>query len=172
MVDVYLSLPSCLTMVSAAAEIYPEETVGYLVGYATKSKFIIEYAAVFQAIESDQEFAWIDENRTARINRIINRFAEGMEILGTFHSHAGRGSAKAVPLPSPADVNHILPDEVQLIVALNPKRKEVAWNEGNYTIYGTVDKFHVKIGGFVRTTSGRGWKRVHINCSGVTGVIP
>ena len=172
MVDVYLSLPSCLTMVSAAAEIYPEETVGYLVGYPIKSRFIIEYAVPFQAIESTEEFAWIDENRTARINRIINRFAEGMEILGTFHSHAGKGSQKAVSLPSPADINHILPDEVELIVALNQKRKEVAWNEGRYTIYGTVDKFHVEIGGFVRTSTGRGWKRVHINCSGVTGVIP
>jgi proteasome lid subunit RPN8/RPN11 len=171
-VDVYLSLPSCLTMVSAAAEIYPDETVGYLVGYSTKSKFIIEYAGLFQALVSDKEFAWIDENRTACINRIINRFAEGMEIVGTFHSHAGKGSQKAVPLPSPADVNHILPDEIQLIVALNRKRKNMPWSEGRYTIYGTVGNLRVGIGGFMKTFRGRGWKRVHINCSGVTGVIP
>jgi len=159
-------------MVSAAAEVYPDETVGYLVGYPVRGRFVVEYAVPFQALESSDSFAWIDENRTARINRIINRFAEGMEIIGTFHSHAAKGSAKAVPLPSPADVNHVLPDEVELIVALNPKHREVAWNEGRYTIYGTVDRYHVEIGGFVRTNSGRGWKRVHVNCSGVTGVIP
>lgn len=172
MVDVYLSLPAFLTMVSSAAEVYPDETVGYLVGYPVKSRFIVEYAGLFQALVSDEEFAWIDENRTARINRIINNFAEGMEIVGTFHSHAGKGSQKAVPLPSPSDVNHILPDEVELIVALNPKRKEMAWNEGRYTLYGTIDDYHVAVGGLVKTTSGRGWKRVHINCSGVTGVVP
>lgn len=172
MVNVYLSLPSFLTMVSAAAELYPDETVGYLVGYPVTGRFVVEYAVPFQAVQADEEFAWIDEHRTARINRIINRFAEGMEIVGTFHSHAGRGSEKAVPLPSPADVNHVLPDEVELIVALNKKKRETVWREGKYTIYGTVDKYHVEIGGFVRVPSGRGWKRVHINCSGVTGVKP
>lgn len=172
MVDVYLSLPAFLTMVSSATEVYPDETVGYLVGYPTKTKFVIEYAAVFQAIEADADIAYIDENRTARINRIINRFAEGMEILGTFHSHAAKGSQRALPLPSAADVNHILPDEIQLIVALNCKKKNMPWSEGRYTIYGTVDNLHVEIGGFVKTSTGRGWKRVHVNCSGVTGVIP
>ncbi|MBD3286997.1 hypothetical protein GF359_10125 [candidate division WOR-3 bacterium] len=170
MVEVYLSLPSFLTMVSAAAELYPDETVGYIVGYPVKDRFIVEYAVPFQAMISDTEFTWIDENRTARINRIINRFAEGMEIVGTFHSHAGMGENRAVPLPSAADVNHILPDEVELIVALNRKKKEMTWKEGRYTLYGTVDELHVSIGGFVRTNSGRGWKRVHLNCSGVTGV--
>lgn len=159
-------------MVSSAAEIYPDETVGYLVGYPVKERFVVEYAATFQAVESDENIAYIDENRTACINRIINKFAEGMEIVGTFHSHAGKGKKKAVPLPSDADVNHVLPDEVELIVALNRKLKEMAWQEGRYTIYGTVDDFHVEIGGFVRTNSGRGWARVHINCSGVTGVKP
>lgn len=172
MVDVYLSLPAFLTMVSTASELYPEETVGYLVGYPVKERFIVDYAVPFQAIVSDEEFAWIDEKRTARINRIINRFAEGMEIVGTYHSHAGRGKYKAVPLPSPADINHVLPDEVELIVALNRKKKEMAWKEGRYTIYGTVDNLHVEIGGFVRTNTGPGWKKVHINCSSVTGVVP
>jgi len=159
-------------MVSAAAELFPDETVGYLVGYPVKERFVVEYAVPFQAVEANEEFAWIDENRTARINRIINRFAEGMEIVGTFHSHAGLHGQKAVPLPSPADVNHVLPDEVELIVALNKKQKEMAWKEGKYTLYGTVDSYHVEVGGFVRTPAGRGWKRVHINCSGVTGVVP
>ncbi len=158
-------------MVSAAAEIYHDETVGYLVGYSAKDKFVVEYAVPFQAIISSEEFAYIDENRTARINRIINRFAEGMEIIGTFHSHAGKGKYQAVPLPSAADVNHVLPDEVELIVALNSQRKQMHWQEGRYTLYGTVDDLHVQIGGFVRTKSGRGWKRVHVNCSSVTGVV-
>lgn len=159
-------------MVSAAAEIYPEETVGYLVGYPIKNRFVVEYAGLFQAIEADENIAYIDENRTARINRIINRFAEGMEIVGTFHSHAAKGSQRALPLPSDFDINHILPDEIQLIVALNRKKREIPWSEGRYTIYGTLDDFHVEVGGFMKTPRGRGWKRVHINCSGVTGVVP
>jgi proteasome lid subunit RPN8/RPN11 len=158
-VDVYLSLPAFLTIVSSAAEVYRQETVGYLVGYPTKSNFVVEYAVPFQAVDSSDSIVYVDENRTARINRIINRLAEGLEIVGTFHSHAGLGSRKALPLPSDADVNHVLPDEIELIVALN-------------TIYGTVDNLHVEIGGFMRTESGRGWKRLHINCSPITGVRP
>lgn len=159
-------------MVSSAAEVYRQETVGYLVGYPTKSNFVVEYAVPFQAVDSSDSVVYVDENRTARINRIINRLAEGLEIVGTFHSHAGLGSRKALPLPSEADVNHVLPDEIELIVALNPKKKEVRWQEGNYTVYGTVDDLHVEIGGFMRTGSGRGWKRLHINCSPITGVRP
>ncbi len=171
MINVYLSLPAFLTMISTAAEVYPDETVGYLVGYPLKDRFIVEYAVPFQAVLADKGFAWIDENRTARINRIINRFAEGMEIVGTYHSHAGNSRYRALALPSNADVNHVLADEVELIVALNPKKKEAKWKEGRYTIYGTVDKYRAEIGGFVKTNSGRGWKRVHINCASITGVV-
>ncbi len=159
-------------MVSASAEVYRNETVGYLVGYPIKTNFVVEYAAPFQSVSSSQDSIQVDENRTGCINRVINRFSEGLEIVGTFHSHAGSSSGKALALPSDADVNHILPDEVQLIVAVNPEGKKMKWREGRYTLFGTVDGLHVEIGGFVRTDRGRGWKRVHVNCAAITGVSP
>lgn len=159
-------------MVSSAAEVYRYETVGYLVGYPIKSNFVVEYAAPFQSVQSSEDLIRVDENRTGRINRIINRFAEGLEIVGTFHSHAGLGSQRALALPSDADVNHVLPDEVELIVAVNQGDRKTKWREGRYTLYGSVENLHVEIGGFVRATGGRGWKRVHVNCAAITGVSP
>ena len=170
MVDVYLNLPSFLTMVSASAEVYHDEAVGYLVGYPANKRFIVEYAVPYQYVDTSDHQVYLDVHRVSRINRVIARFSEGMEIIGTFHSHAGRGKSKAVPLPSDADINNTLPDQVSLIVALNPKLKELPWTEGKNTIYGTVENLHVEIGGFVRIATGRGWQKIHVNCSGVTGI--
>ncbi len=172
-IKAYLSLPSFLTIVSSSVEVFRKETIGYLVGIKGENKFMVEYAIPYQTAESTATHATIDEDRVARVNEILRKLSEALEYIGDFHSHTVYGKCPGTVIPSDMDLMSTVPGELNIICAVNIKKKSVDWHENHRGILaGTVGEYRIEIGGYYIAEAGVGrkYQRVLIKCPSVTGI--
>ncbi len=173
-IEVYLNLPAFLTIVSSSIEVFRRETIGYLVGIKGENKFIVEYAIPYQAVESGFAHATVDMARVARINEILGRLSEGLEFIGDFHSHTVFGRNRASVIPSESDLQTTVPGKLDIICAVNTKKRSVKWYESRRgVIVGTIGEYRIEIGGHYtdRACIGKKYQRVVVKCPAVTGLI-
>ncbi len=171
--EAYLSLPAFLTIVSSSVEVFRRETIGYLIGIKGENKFMVEYAIPYQTAESTATHATIDEERVARINEILGRLSQGLEYIGDFHSHTVFGNSPGTVIPSSTDLLSTVPQELNIICAVNIKKKSVDWRENRRGILiGTVGEYRIELGGYYveKLCIGRNYNRVIIKCPSVTGI--
>lgn len=171
--EAYLSLPAFLTIVSSSVEVFRKETIGYLIGIKGENKFMVEYAIPYQTAESTATHATIDEKRVARINEILSKLSQGLEYIGDFHSHTVFGNSRATVIPSNTDLLSTVPQELNIICAVNLKKKSVDWHENRRGILtGTVGEYRIELGGYSieKPCIGRMYQRVMIKCPPVTGI--
>ena len=172
-IEAYLSLPAFLTVVSSSVELFRRETIGYLIGVKGKNKFMVEYAIPYQTAESTLTHATMDENRTARINEIIAKLSQGLEYIGSFHSHTLYGDIPGNVLPSATDLFSTVPGELNIICAFNLKKRSRDWRMNRRGIItGTVGGYRIEIGGYyvAKPHIGRNYQRVVMKCPSVTGI--
>ena len=172
-IKAYLSLPSFLTIVTSSVEVFKKETIGYLVGIKGENKFMVEYAIPYQTAESTATHATIDEDRVIRINEILHKLSEGLEYIGDFHSHTVYGKCQGTVIPSDTDLLSTVPGELNIICAVNYKKRSVNWHENPRGILkGTVGGYRIEIGGYyiAEACIGRKYDRVMIKCPPVTGI--
>ena len=171
--EVYLSLPAFLAIVSSSVEVFKKETLGYLIGIKGENKFMVEYAIPYQTAESTATHATIDKDRVNRVNAILNKLSEGLEYIGDFHSHTVYGECPGTVIPSDTDLMSIVPGELNIICAVNYKKRAVDWHETSRGILaGTVGEYRIEIGGYYVAEAhiGRSYQRVIVNCTSVTGI--
>jgi len=171
--EAYLSLPSFLTIVSSSVEVFKKETIGYLIGIKGEDKWMVEYAIPYQTAESSYAHASIDENRVTRINDILAHVSQGMELIGDFHSHTVFGDSPATVIPSDTDLMSTAPGELNIICAVNFKKRTVKWYENRRGILvGTIGEYRIEIGGYYVAAAciGRQYERVAIKCPAATGI--
>jgi len=172
-IKAYLSLPSFLTIVSSSVEVFRKETIGYLVGIKGENKFMVEYAIPYQTAESTATHATIDEDRVGRVNEILKKLSEALEYIGDFHSHTVYGNCPGTVIPSDTDLLSTVPGELNIICAVNMKKKSVDWHENHRGILaGTVGEYRIEIGGYyvAEACVGRRYQRVIVKCPSVTGI--
>jgi proteasome lid subunit RPN8/RPN11 len=171
--EAYLSLPAFLTIVSSSAEVFKKETLGYLIGIKGEDKWMVEYAIPYQTTESSYVHASIDENRVARINDILGSVSQGIELIGDYHSHTVFGESPATVIPSDTDLMSTIPGDINIICAVNMKKRSVEWHETSRGILvGTIGEYRIEIGGYyvAKACIGRQYKRVAIRCPSATGI--
>lgn len=172
-IESFLSLPAFLTIVSSSVEVFRKETIGYLVGIKAEDKYIVEYAIPYQTAESSYVHATIDEDRVARINEILSNISQALEFIGDFHSHTVFGESRATVIPSDTDLFSTVPGELNLICAVNLKKRSVKWHENRRGILtGTIGEYRIEIGGYYieKPMVGRQYQRVLVKCPAVTGI--
>jgi proteasome lid subunit RPN8/RPN11 len=172
----FLSFPAFLTIVSSSVEVFRKETIGYLVGFKGENKYMVEYAIPYQTAESGYVHATVDMDRVNRINEILNSVSQGqgLEFVGDFHSHTVFGKSPATVVPSSTDLMSTIPGELNIICAVNLKRRAVRWYENDRGILiGTLGEYRIEIGGYYIEQAGIGRKyhRVQIKCPAVTGIV-
>ena len=156
-------------MVSSSIEVFHQETLGYLLGHWTESGFVVEYAIPFQTVERGYAHATINDERIRRIVRMLGPLNIDMKLIGAFHSHTQFGDNRADPLPSDTDLYNMVPGYLHLIVAVNHKRRDQSWKENqDDTISGTIDEYHIKIGGYVVPQPGWRYRRVKLKMPSLT----
>lgn len=171
--EAYLSLPAFLTIVSSSVEVFKRETIGYLIGIKGEDKWMVEYAIPYQTAESTYAHASIDENRVARINDILSSVSQGIELIGDFHSHTIFGDNPATVIPSDTDLMSTIPGDLNIICAVNKKKRSVKWHETRRGILiGTIGEYRIEIGGYyiAEACIGRQYDRVIVRCPAVTGI--
>lgn len=172
-IEAFLSLPSLMTIVSSSVEVFRKEAIGYLVGIRSENKFIVEYAIPYQTAEATATHAVIDDKRIIRINEILQRLSQQLEYIGDFHSHTEYGESPGKVIPSDEDLQSTIPGDLNLICAVNEKKRAVDWHEtSSDTIAGTVGEYHIEIGGYYvdKPHIGRKYNRVIVRCPFVTGI--
>ncbi len=172
----YLSFPAFLTIVSSSVEVFRKETIGYLVGIKGENKFMVEYAIPYQTAESGYVHATVDMDRVSRINEILSKVSQGqgLEFVGDFHSHTVFGKSPATVVPSNTDLKSTIPGELNIICAVNMKKRAVRWYESRRGILtGTIGEYRIEIGGYYveQAGIGRKYERVDIKCPAVTGIV-
>jgi proteasome lid subunit RPN8/RPN11 len=172
-IEAYLELPAFLAMVSSSVEVYHKETMGYLLGIKGENKFSVRYAIPFQTVERGLTHATIDMERVGRINEILNELSAGLELIGDFHSHTQFGENMASAIPSGADLMSSMPGKLNVICAVNQKKRKSKWQESaRKNIIGTVGDYHIEIGGYYVAEAGfnEKYQRVLIKCPAITGL--
>ncbi|MEO0122481.1 MAG: Mov34/MPN/PAD-1 family protein [candidate division WOR-3 bacterium] len=172
-IEAYLSLPAFLSIVSSAIETFKKETIGYLVGVKGENKYVVEYAIPYQTADSGFAHVTVDLKRVERVNSILRLLSEGLEYIGEFHSHTAFGETKAYTTPSGEDLLTTVPGELNIICAVNSKKRSVKWYEDKRgVLIGTVDEYRIEIGGYFvkKPTVGKKYQRVRIKCPSVTGI--
>ena len=171
--EAYLSLPAFLTIVSSSVEVFRKETLGYLIGIKGEDKWMVEYAIPFQTTESSYAHASIDEDRVARINDILSSVSQGIELIGDFHSHTVFGDSPATVIPSDTDLMSTIPGDLNIICAVNLKKRSVDWYENERgMLVGTIGEYRIEIGGYYVAEAGigRNYQRIAIRCPAATGI--
>ena len=172
-IEAYLELPAFLAMVSSSVEVYHKETMGYLLGIKGENKFSVRYAIPFQTVERGLTHATIDMDRVGRINEILNELSAGLELIGDFHSHTQFGDSPATVIPSGADLMSSMPGKLNIICAVNQKKRKSKWRESaRKNIIGTVGGYRIEIGGYYVAEAGfnEKYQRVIIKCPAITGL--
>jgi hypothetical protein len=172
-IEAYLSLPAFLTIVSSSVEVFRRETIGYLIGFKGEGKFTVEYAIPYQTAESTPTHATINKDRTLRINEILAELAQNLEYIGDFHSHTIYGNTPGTVLPSGTDLFSTVPGELNIICAVNLKKRWTGWHENRRGILtGTVGAYRIEIGGYyvAKPHIGGSYQRVLIKCPPITGI--
>lgn len=172
----FLSFPAFLTIVTSSVEVFRKETIGYLVGFKGENKYMVEYAIPYQTAEKGFIHASVDMERVTRINDILSSISEGqgLEFVGDFHSHTAFGKSPATVVPSDTDLMSTIPGELNIICAVNMKKRSVRWYESDRGILvGTIGEYRIEIGGYYveEATIGRQYERVFIKCPAVTGIV-
>lgn len=172
--EAYLQLPAFLSIVSSAVETFKHETIGYLIGIKGENKFMVEYAIPYLTAESGFAHATIDLKRVQRINAILKKFSEGLEFIGDYHSHTVFGDNPASVKPSTSDLVSTSAGELNLICAINAKKRSAKWHENPHgSLVGSVGEYHIEIGGYyiAKPNFGRKYQRVKVKCPAITGVM-
>ena len=119
---VYLSENAFMGLLLSSAEVFRNESLGYLLGYRLDDRFIVEHAFSLQTARRRRRGVMLRNRDQKKIEPILANFVK-LQIVGDFHSHTQYGGRKGVPVPSPEDVKEMEKDKLYIIVAINELEK-------------------------------------------------
>jgi len=146
--EITISEQAFLAIVVAAAEVYRRESYGLLFGYALPGKAIVSGALPYQTAERRFSEVSLFERQNKVIQSLIARFPKH-EYLGEFHSHADFRGREAQAALTPEDLDSMTPGEIALVVAVNPRRRNVPWAvNADGALSGTLGPWRFTLAGF------------------------
>ena len=142
--EVYISANAFWALLISAIEVYKRECFGLLLGYRDSNNiYIVEHAISYQT--ANRSHTSVEKN--GRASRRIDKFLGNLphlSLIGDFHSHTGWGDLKGVGNLSTQDIYDMSPDNLYIIIVANDKRRSGAWQyNGDGTLSGTVDNYHI-----------------------------
>ena len=146
---VYLSENAFMGLLLSSAEVFRNESLGYLLGYRLDDRFIVEHAFSLQTARRRRRGVMLRNRDQKKIEPILANFVK-LQIVGDFHSHTQYGGRKGVPVPSPEDVKEMEKDNLYIIVAINELEKSKSWKENkDGSISGSMGDFFFKISAYL-----------------------
>ena len=146
--EIYVSEQAFLAIVFAAAEVYRRESYGLLFGHALPGKVIVSGALAYQTAERRFSEVCLFERQNKTVQSLIARFPKH-EYLGEFHSHADFRGREAQAGLTPEDLDSMTPGEIAIVVAVNPRRRNVPWAaNADGSLSGTLGPWRFTLTGF------------------------
>ena len=148
-IKVYLSENAFMGLLLSSAEVFRNESLGYLLGYRLEDRVIVEYAFGLQTAKRRRRGVMLRNSDQKRIEPILSNF-EKLQIVGDFHSHTQYGEKKGIPIPSPEDIQEMEKDNLYIIVAINEMKRSRPWKENrDGSISGSMGNFFFRISAYL-----------------------
>jgi len=146
--QVYLNENVFMGMVLSCVEVYKKECFGLLLGYRTPEKYIVEHAIPYQTVRRGHNWAELRSDKWKVIQEFLRNFPK-LDVLGDFHSHTMYRDIKAQVSLSRDDIEYMDPDDLQIVLAVNEKKRSREWSlNSDRAISGSIDKFYFKIAAY------------------------
>lgn len=145
---VFLDANAFLGLVLSGVETYRKECYGALLGYSRGGITYVQGAQAYQTAQRTRRSVAVPEHRRRMLGKILQSVSEP-RYLGEFHSHVHLGDIGASTCLSEEDMFGVTDREIQILIALRPKRVERRWQHNrDGSISGTTGPFHVRLRAF------------------------
>jgi hypothetical protein len=145
---VYLDANAFVGLVLSGVETYRKECYGALLGCTRRGATYVQGAQAYQTARRTRRSVAVPERRRRLLGSILQTIPEP-NYLGEFHSHVELADAGASTCLSEEDMHGVTDREIQILIALRPKRVRRRWQHNrDGSISGTTGPFHVKMRAF------------------------
>lgn len=166
--DIILEQEAFPSLIMSAVETYKKECFGSLLGYGTRNRIIVELAVPSQVAERTYSGVEPDWKRLSQNEEIIKQLST-LEHLGYFHSHAQRGEERSRTKQSPSDKDSMRETDIEIIVAINDKKRTQAWRTVRGELHGAVGNYQIQVAGYYKKKDGD-IKKIPVYCPFATGL--
>ena len=163
----YISQNAFWGLLISAVEVYKRECFGLLIGYRDRrgpeEMYIVEHALPFQSAGRKHRGVVSNPRAHRRIDRFLRAIPQ-LSVIGDFHSHTMWGYSRAASRPSDTDLEGMTSENVYVIVSVNDRLREVAWNyNDDGSLSGTTDDHYFRLTAYTVTAT-REPRRTTILC--------
>jgi proteasome lid subunit RPN8/RPN11 len=150
--ETFLSENAFVSMVTAAVETYPQETLGVLIGLRGPRAIWVQYAIAYQTAERAKMEVTAHPIRTRRTNRFLEKITH-LELVGDFHSHTKVPIDKASSIqPSQTDKESMSQKNLGIIIAINKDKVQRNWRHlPKGSLKGGVFPYSLKIASWFKS---------------------
>ena len=154
----YISQNAFWGLLISAVEVYKRECFGLLIGYRDRrgpeEMYIVEHALPFQSAGRKHRGVVSNPRAHRRIERFLSNIPQ-LSVIGDFHSHTMWGYSRAASRPSDTDLEGMTKENVYVIVSINDRLREVAWNyNDDGSLSGTTDDHYFRLTAYTMTAAG------------------
>ena len=154
----YISQSAFWGLLISAAEVYKRECFGLLIGYRVRrgrqEMYIVEHALPYQTAGRRHKGVVSNPRAHKRIERFLSSIPQ-LSVIGDFHSHTMWGYSRAASGPSDTDLEGMTSENVYVIVSINDRLREVAWNyNDDGSLSGTTDDHYFRLTAYTVTGAG------------------
>ena len=144
--ETFLSENAFISMVTAAVEAYPQETLGVLIGLRGPRAIWVQHAVAYQTAEREKMEVRAHPIRSLRTNHFLQKITR-LELVGDFHSHTKVPIDKASSIRlSRKDKESMLQKNLGIVIAINKDKEVRNWEHlSKGSLKGCVLPYSLKI---------------------------
>lgn len=149
----YVSETAFLSIVTAAVEVYGQETYGRLLGHCSNGRLVVWHAFPYQTAKRGRRrtYAWVGLNQ--RVDKRLKTFLfglTGLDLVGEFHSHPGPLEHNSSRPTLPDDLEDLQEGELQLIISINRNGRMRGWRHlKNGSLTGSIGNYSLRLTAWV-----------------------
>jgi len=150
--EVILNEGAFISMVTAAVETFPHETLGVLMGLRKKDKVIVQYAIAYQTAKRKRRSVEVHPRLSRRMDFFLERVTH-LEVIGDFHSHPEVNVDKksSVKLSEP-DKKSMRVNNLGIVIAIDKDGRKLEWKHlPKGSLKGSVFPYSLKITTWLKT---------------------
>ncbi len=150
--EVIINESAFISMVTAAVETFPNETLGVLIGLRKAEKIVVQLAVAYQTARRTNDSVDVHPKLSNRMNFFLEKVTH-LEVVGDFHSHpeAGVDRISSVKL-STADKNSMNVDNLGVVIAIDKDERKLEWRHlPKGSLKGSVHPYTLKVTTYFKT---------------------
>lgn len=150
--DVIINEDAFISMVTAAVETFPDETLGVLIGLRKADKVMVQYAIAYQTAKRTRRSVEAHPKLSRRMDLFLEKVTH-LEVVGDFHSHPEVDVDKksSIKLSEP-DKESIRINNLGIVIAIDKDGRKLEWRHlPKGSLKGSVFPYTLKITTWLKT---------------------